>query len=216
MKKINELKQELNKGFEQLSPKADFDAIPFTTAEQLSSEDAENIFGVKKKSEFPNVYRYSIVCTMLIVLLVSTFFGNRVNGYTAVLIQVNPSIELQVRNDVVEKIEAKNNDAVPIAERIEVGKSLDETVDDVIGELYKKHYFDDGKNDVHITVSGKNKEKIERQVVELTRKKLDGMGAKVLVKTGQKNEGEKSTSIEKMVEMKKTERQTEDTGTEKA
>ncbi len=217
MKKNDDLKKKLNIGFEQLAPKIDLDAVSLEAQRRLSEHEEEEIFGVKKKKGFGRFYRYSLVCSVMLLMIFSMVFVNNTNGYTRVLIQVNPAMELLVKNNCVEKIEAKNEDGKEIVQRIKVGETLDETVDDILQEIEKEHYFEKNHN-VYITVSGNKKAAIEKQVKKQAQKTIDEMGVQVLVKVEEKPENESTSkdnevTTEKKVEMNTGETKTKETVT---
>jgi len=184
-----DLKKKLNIGFSEITPDIDVNAVSFKTSDTLSDTEKEEIFGVKEKRGADHFKVYAFAVSFAIIMIVSLGFILRANGLSRVLIQVNPSVELRVKDGNVVKIKAENQDAVEIVEAIETGQSLDDTVNAVIRKIAEKHYFENNDN-IYITVSGKNEAEIEKQVEKQAKKTLNEMDLKVSVVLGEKPDKE--------------------------
>ena len=179
------IKEKLNRGFEQIYPDTALDETRIRRAASLSDEELESIFETTadKTDHFQrNVSVIAVFAALLLICCSFIAFNN--TGYDRVIIRVNPEIVLKVRNNTVTKIKAKNRDAVEIIEGIEVPLDLDTALDKVITKIDEKGYFDVEGNELSITVKGRKKDLLEKQICQQTQIIIGEMDKEIPVKVG--------------------------------
>ncbi len=229
--KREELKNKLNKGFDQISPHSGLDMDKVRKAGSLSESEIEEIFEVGSKNPTSH-YKYSISFAVsfaaLLLMVCTMFFMIRNSSYSQVIISVNPSVELKVKDGEVVRVKARNNDAKEIVKDIPTPQKLENVIDTVIKKIDEKGYFKVDGNEIKITVKGKNKKELQKNVSKQAQLTCSFLEADVpitvndsVIKTTVITEAEttvsttEATTEEKTTEAAKTtEKLTEETTTE--
>lgn len=140
--------------------------------EKLETVDNKRKFKAKSYvAAFSSVAAVAVAC----IILAIQFVGRpQVNSDTQIIIDVNPSIQLVLKDDnKVKEISALNDDADKIIKNIDTKKSLDVVIEKILLNLDEYHYLDDKDSAMLITYIGKNDSKAEKIVKKAVDKYID-------------------------------------------
>lgn len=127
-----------------------------------------NLQTKEKPKIFFSLKKLSLAFSVLILTIVSLFIINAPNSQHAILlIDINPSFEIEVKNEKVISVQPLNLDAAFVIEEAgTMNKNLDKTLQVIIEKAYELGYLDSEQTINLLTVSTKQKteEKINQKI----------------------------------------------------
>ncbi len=126
----------------------------------------------------------AVAATLAILLCGAALIATSVsNTVTAVYLDVNPGINLQVdKNNIVKEINALNEDArIVLADKNLKNATLDNCVDTIINSMVEEGYLNQNKNSLLVSVDGKNSSAIQGKIENRVADTLSDENFKVAV-----------------------------------
>ena len=162
----NDLKRKLNSGVDQLSDNIELKEINMEELRPLSEAEFDDLMGNHEKNMKAGNGSYRIPAAVVSLIVVITgcliYFGTAAT-YSKVEIVGIPTLTLYMKDSQVVKIKAMNRESESIIEGIEVDQPLSDVLDNLFRRMEENGYIDD-ENNLEISIQGRDKEELERQV----------------------------------------------------
>ena len=169
----NDLKRKLNRGIDQLSDNIELKEINMEELQPLSEAELDDLMRNHEKNMKAGNGSYRILAAVVSLIVVITgfliYFGTA-STYSKVEITGISALTIYMKDSRVVKIKAMNRESESIIEGIEVDQPLSDVLDNLFLRMEENGYIDD-ENNLEISIQGRDKEELERQVSEELKKR---------------------------------------------